>query len=39
MELAQVVIMVFDAHEDVTDQDLNLLGKVFRTGKGRYSRI
>ena len=33
MELAQVVIMVFDAHEDVTDQDLNLLGKVLELGK------
>jgi GTPase len=33
IELAHVVILVMDGHEDVTDQDLHLLGKVLQMGK------
>ena len=33
MELAQVVVLVLDATEIVTDQDLHLLGKVVQLGK------
>ncbi len=33
MEMAQVVVLVMDAREGVTDQDLHLLGKVMELGK------
>lgn len=33
IEAAQVVVMVFDASEGITDQDLHLLGFVLDTGK------
>tara|TARA_A100001015_G_C15044306_1_gene742367 strand:- start:739 stop:2064 length:1326 start_codon:yes stop_codon:yes gene_type:complete len=33
IEMAQVVVLVMDGHEDVTDQDLHLLGKVLQMGK------
>ncbi len=34
LEKAHVVIMVFDAHEGITDQDMRLLGWILESGRG-----